>query len=339
MFLSIIIPVYKVERYVRHTLDSIFSQDFSEDDFEVIAVDDGSPDKSVGVVEEFAMSHANLHIIRQGNMGLSCARNTGLAAAKGDYVWFVDSDDTVAAGSLERLRRIAAENPDIDMFGFNMVCIDEATGAETVQRIVPKRRHDYLYGRTSGPRQLVGRFVKTPVQRFLFKREFLTNNNLSFYPGIYHEDEEFVPRAVFLANGVRLVDYASYRYLVRNSGSIMASRNAKKIGDQVKILNSLTAFSRAHSMCYADTAFFDFCNFMMVIGILSDKKNVNEDARRIVKSNMPHLRRLAVRGVLASAYSGLWRQVLKGLPIMLFPSLASSVVELCRKLKGESVRL
>ena len=337
MFLSIIIPVYSVERYVRHTLDSIFSQDFCGDDFEVIVVDDGSPDKSVDIVEELAAHYANLNIIRQKNKGLSCARNAGLAVAKGDYVWFVDSDDTVEAGSLERLHRIAAESPDTDMFGLNMMSIDEATGAETEQKIVPKHRHDYLYGRTSGPRQLVGRFVKTPVQRFLFKREFLLGRNLSFYPGIYHEDEEFVPRAVFLANGVRLVDNASYRYLVRSSGSIMASRSAKKIADQMKILDSLTAFSRTHSRCYADRAFFDFYNFMMVIRILSDKKNVNDDTHRLIKSKMSLLRHLSVRGLFASVYFGLWRQVMKGLPIMLFPSLASSIGVLCCKLKGEPI--
>ena len=92
MILSIIIPVYKVEKYVRKTLESVFSENFSDNEVEVIVVNDGTPDRSMDIVNEF-VSHKSLRIINQENQGLSGARNTGIKAAKGKYVWFVDSDD------------------------------------------------------------------------------------------------------------------------------------------------------------------------------------------------------------------------------------------------------
>lgn len=103
MFLSIIIPIYKVENYICGTLESIYNQECAEDIFEVICINDGTPDGSMQIVGEFALKHANLHIINQENQGLSCARNAGLRIAKGDYIWFVDSDDQVADGSIKHL--------------------------------------------------------------------------------------------------------------------------------------------------------------------------------------------------------------------------------------------
>ena len=103
MQLSIIIPVYKVEKYIRDTLQSIYRQQYDENLFEVIVINDGTPDDSMRIVAEFTNKHANLHIINQKNQGLSCARNAGLKIAQGEYVWFVDSDDTVTEESIGKV--------------------------------------------------------------------------------------------------------------------------------------------------------------------------------------------------------------------------------------------
>ena len=105
MYLSIIIPIYKVEKYIRYTLDSIYNQNANEKSFEVICVNDGTPDNSMNIVEEFKILYNNLHIINQKNEGLSCARNAGLKIAKGDYIWFVDSDDTLEVQSISKVIR------------------------------------------------------------------------------------------------------------------------------------------------------------------------------------------------------------------------------------------
>ena len=93
MKLSIIIPFYKVERYIAECLDSVFAQDIPESEYEVICVNDCSPDGSRAIVLEYQKKHKNLVIIEhEKNMMLGAARNTGLRAAKGDFVWFIDSE-------------------------------------------------------------------------------------------------------------------------------------------------------------------------------------------------------------------------------------------------------
>ena len=89
MKLSIVIPVYNVEDYIRGTLDSIYNQKVDEQCFEVIVVNDGTPDNSMKIVKEFAATHQNLTIINQENQGLSAARNAGIKVAKGVYIWVV----------------------------------------------------------------------------------------------------------------------------------------------------------------------------------------------------------------------------------------------------------
>lgn len=109
MFLSIIIPVYNAENYLAQCLDSCLSQDISRGEYEVICVNDGSSDGSGKVLEEYAKTYSNVHVINQQNAGVSAARNTGLDAAPGDYIWFVDSDDLILPNCLGELQHICME--------------------------------------------------------------------------------------------------------------------------------------------------------------------------------------------------------------------------------------
>ncbi|WP_121974826.1 glycosyltransferase family 2 protein, partial [Acinetobacter stercoris] len=104
MLFSIIVPVYNVELYLRDCLDSIFCQDFYS--CEIICVNDGSTDNSRHILEEYK---DRITIVDQSNLGLSAARNTGLKHSKGDYVWFVDSDDMIAKDSFVKLEKIIAD--------------------------------------------------------------------------------------------------------------------------------------------------------------------------------------------------------------------------------------
>ena len=126
MQLSIIIPVYKVEKYIRDTLQSIYRQQYDENLFEVIVINDGTPDDSMRIVAEFTNKHANLHIINQKNQGLSCARNAGLKIAQGEYVWFVDSDDTVTEESIGKVIE-CIERSKADVIGLSLIHISEPT--------------------------------------------------------------------------------------------------------------------------------------------------------------------------------------------------------------------
>src|SRR5689334_9186190 len=115
---SIIVPVYNVERYLGECLDSILSQDF--EDFEIVAVDDCSQDGSSEILRQYAERDARIKIIvMPQNRGLGAARNAGLAAATGRYVWFIDSDDSIRPGSLSAIMARAEETgAEVVLFGW-----------------------------------------------------------------------------------------------------------------------------------------------------------------------------------------------------------------------------
>ena len=114
MILSIIIPMFKVEVFIKTCLESCVKQDLSSVDYEIICVNDGSPDQSAVLAREFADQYSNIKVIDRPNGGLSAARNTGLSLAKGEYVWFVDSDDWIVEDCIGRIvKRLQETQPDM----------------------------------------------------------------------------------------------------------------------------------------------------------------------------------------------------------------------------------
>ena len=117
--LSIIVPVYNVEEYIRPCVESIFKQGLDESTYEVILVNDGTKDNSFGVIEDIVNSHSNILIVEQKNQGLSAARNTGMTKASGDYILFLDSDDLLIENTLGKLTAaLSSSSPDILYAGF-----------------------------------------------------------------------------------------------------------------------------------------------------------------------------------------------------------------------------
>ena len=109
LLLSIIVPVYNVEKYIRPCMESIFRQDLDENTFEVIIVNDGTEDRSMEVIQDIIEQHKNITVLNQENQGLSVARNNGIAKAKGEYVLMPDSDDLLIENSLKPLLEKAIE--------------------------------------------------------------------------------------------------------------------------------------------------------------------------------------------------------------------------------------
>jgi len=116
---SIVVPVYKVEKYIRTCVDSLIHQDFNS--YEIILVDDGSPDSCPGICDEYASENENVKVVHKKNGGLVSARNAGLKAATGEYVFYVDSDDSLKSGALKTMWEKAVEKYHPDMLIFNML--------------------------------------------------------------------------------------------------------------------------------------------------------------------------------------------------------------------------
>ncbi len=133
MKLSLIIPIYNVEPFIDQCLGSIYCQHWDEGQFEVVAVNDGTPDKSMDIVQRYAEEHSNLHIVNQTNQGLSVARNTGLSHACGEYVWFIDSDDWLTANALQVVNDAVKAHPNVEVFATVLMMQYEATGKAVVE--------------------------------------------------------------------------------------------------------------------------------------------------------------------------------------------------------------
>ena len=190
MDLSIIVPVYNVEKYIRTCMESIFKQGLDENQFEVIIVNDGTKDLSMEVIADIISQHKNITVINQDNQGLSVARNNGIAAAKGDYILMSDSDDLLIGNSLPKLLETAIKTQaDIIVADFlNMTDedIDNIKNSPLQEKVFvyKEKTGEELFLQDLNPYQCY-------VWRALFRREFLLENNLRFVPGIYIQDVPF----------------------------------------------------------------------------------------------------------------------------------------------------
>ena len=236
MLFSVIIPVYNVEKYLHDCLDSVLNQTFR--DWEAICVNDGSTDSSAAIAEGYALKDHRFKVIAQSNGGLSSARNTGMAAAQGENILFLDSDDWLEPNALE----ILSEN----LNGEDMLCFSGRRFFEETNQYNPAdglSEKSYASGMDYyNENALVHRdFAFVCVVLRLYKRLFLMENGLRFKEGIYHEDNLFTPIACCHAQKVRVINDCLYDYRVR-SNSITATGNSKRYMDLLGTANQLAYF-------------------------------------------------------------------------------------------------
>lgn len=227
---SVIIPIYNVEAYIEECLTSAIRQTLQE--IEVICVDDGSPDGSMEIVERYAKNDERIRIIRKENGGLSSARNAGLLAATGEYVYFLDSDDYIADDMLMTLYTEAKEQ-DLDNIYFDAEAFYES---EELEKKYPIYKDYYrrpgLFGEVvSGP-ELFARMENLIYYRpsaclQMPKRSLLIENEIRFYEGIVHEDQLFSAQVILLAKRAKHMAIPFYKRRVRE-GSTMTDDQAFK---------------------------------------------------------------------------------------------------------------
>jgi len=177
--ISIIIPVYNVERYLARCLESVLTQTFS--DFEIICVNDGSTDSSAAILDEYAKKDKRIKVITQPNQGISVARNNGLKVAQGQYIYFLDSDDCIHPQTLEIVHYFIT-NHDVDM-----VCFDFINNDAIVPAFNKLSLSDIPFEITDCP--LYVKQFKINAWTKLYKRDIL--QNLEFIPHICFEDYPF----------------------------------------------------------------------------------------------------------------------------------------------------
>lgn len=235
MKLSLIIPIYNVERYIERCLQSCLNQDLSFSEYEIIAVDDGSPDNSKRIVKLYQEQYPNINLIIQENKGLSGARNTGLRIARGEYVWFIDSDDFIEPNCISHFYQ-EAHNQSLDILPFSISFLHEnkndKSPCDLKRKSIPLSGKDYL---------LKG-YTFFTAWSAIYKRDFLLKNNLFFMEGIFHEDQEFTPRAYYLAKRVNYTSRLGYIYYQRKNTISTSSKKRKRSHDLLAVADSLYNF-------------------------------------------------------------------------------------------------
>jgi len=217
--LSFIVPCYNVERYVQKCLDSIYDCDLSDEQFEVVCINDCSPDNVQEILEWNREKHSNLRVIvHEKNKGLGGARNTGIREAKGKYLWFVDSDDLVMAQGLNSvLQKMIVQ--DLDVLCFNYRRADEAGNELSEHRVFEETS---TQGGYSFVKSVFGKGIVNHmgyVVRFLYRVEYLRSNQLSFPEHVRWEDTVFMPKSLLNADRIAAVPDVLYSYRM-NPGSI-----------------------------------------------------------------------------------------------------------------------
>lgn len=229
--ISIIVPVYKVERELDRCVKSLLGQTYQN--IEIILVDDGSPDCCPEMCDEFARQDNRVKVVHKKNGGLSDARNAGLKVASGEYVLYVDSDDYIDLDSCERFMK-ARNNEDVDIVVGNAI-MEKKDGNELINHSATPE------GITYASKDFVEQAIKAnqwyaPAWFNMYKKNFLLDNNLYFEKGIYFEDVQMLPRVFLAANTIRCMNGTFYHYIVRNN-SIMTSgkKDAARIRDSISI--------------------------------------------------------------------------------------------------------
>lgn len=217
--ISVIIPVYNVEPYLRQCLDSVINQTLKE--IEIICVDDGSTDNCSQILDQYTKSDNRIKVIHKENGGLSSARNVGLEYVSAPYVYFVDSDDWIKLNCLEKLYdRIIKTNADICITG--LMCFDNQTQEYTHNPYFDVDNYKFITTDTCNYKDLhdaifdrVGVFFK------LYKTDFLNKHHIRFPLKVRYEDVVVHIKTMILANKIAFVDENLYIYRINRNNSIM----------------------------------------------------------------------------------------------------------------------
>lgn len=285
MKFSVIVPVYKVEEYLTECVQSILQQDL--DDFELILVDDGSPDRCPAMCDGFAAQDGRVRVIHQPNGGLSDARNAGILVAKGQYLCFVDSDDYLLDMSM--LTKLSA--------------VFDQTGAQVVQygylkyyQNEQRMENAPVFSLAELNAKMLPESLLALVQRdklnisacsMAISRDFLLENQLLFQKDIKSEDIEWAIRLFLKQPKLAFCDASFYVYRKQREASISATVDMTHLRDYCLILETSVARIRQAADPRVQHALLSYMMYhIMILGALCYRSRLKKEDRRAVFSRM-----------------------------------------------------
>ena len=240
LLISIIIPFYNVEKYIAECLDSVFNQDIPETDYEVICVNDASPDGTRAIVIEYQKKHPNLVLVEhETNKKLGAARNTGRSVARGKYIWNVDSDDMVQANVLSSIVK-QCESNNLDVLIFNFDHLRKST--QTLNRAYPFIDSEVLTGIEFIKKYCMGNFGEiSPIWTQVYRKDFLDKKNIYSPPINMGEDVPFTLKSLLLAKRIKS---STDNYYVYRANELSLGGVIEIIPTAIKLYEKCFACSR-----------------------------------------------------------------------------------------------
>lgn len=231
---SVIIPVYNVEKYINRCLKSILSQRY--DDLEIIVIDNGSTDSSGSICDTYASEYSNISVYHIENHGVGSARNFGLSKARGEFIYFVDSDDYLVGNLFAEFEDKLTPDFDLLVFSYYNSFEQEMTEKNRTKKILPYNGSYDKYDFSKIFKDLFLSDMLYTVWNKFYRREFLIENNISFEKYELGEDVRFNLNAYRNVNKVYLSQDSYYVYVIGRKGSAMSSYNPKRLQYQLQEL-------------------------------------------------------------------------------------------------------
>lgn len=222
--ISVIIPVYNVEEYLRECVDSVLFQTYGN--FEIILVDDGSTDSSGKICDEYLEKDDRITVIHQKNGGLSVARNTGLSEANGDFLYFLDSDDYISENAFETLLE-TAQRDNSDIVFFDAISFADTDDFTVKQNYIRKNKYQADCGINVFGKMTENKDFHSAVPLLFISRKLLKNTNISFIPDIIYEDMVFTYQLFCKASIVSQCSEALYHRRYRKDSIMTSSKTIK----------------------------------------------------------------------------------------------------------------
>lgn len=285
--ISVIIPVYNVEKYLYECVDSVINQTYKN--LEIILVDDGSTDSSGKICDEYLDKDERITVVHQKNGGLSQARNRGLEESNGKYIYFLDSDDYIAENTFEILFGIA-EKDSSDIVFFDAKSFADTNDFVVKQNYIRNNIYQTDTGYNTFSAMTENGEYHSAVPLLFFRKSFLYDSKITFVPDILYEDMVFTYQVFCVASAVSQCNEAFYYRRYRKNSITLSTKSKKNFTSFITVYRSNTEFTKKLTLknisaaySYLSRCAFNVFNIYEKLNA-KDKKNCKKELAEFKKN-------------------------------------------------------
>lgn len=283
MLFSVIVPIYKVEDYLSQCIESVLKQSYKN--FELILVDDGSPDNSGEIADEYAKKDDRIQVIHKKNGGLSDARNKGLSVARGEYIWFLDSDDFMVNSVIDNVAKLIKDNPNVDMITCGHINL-YSDGSKT-KVLLPNSYSDINIDRN----QYLYKLHKSngsywSASKNIFKNSIIKENKLKFTKGLIGaEDCDFFMQYLRCSDNFSFLNIPVIYYRIEREGSITNTMSKEAILGQLYVFkDNYNIYKECNNKEMKSFFSNKFSNTISLLDYLKNETDIDE-VTKFIKEN------------------------------------------------------